>query len=215
MGFLFYTIILTTTACSQNKTRVVAEEYSNGKTKTIRYFNSFKDSKENIKIEHLNGKGTASEPVTFLEEGYYENGKLKYRGEYIKGQTSGLWEYFYDSGINEAKSYYNNGETKDSVYCWFPSGKLKRHVLEIDTLKKYWFNVDYYENGKKNVECYLTKDSADNFILNGVFQEWYESGQLKFYATFKDGRTVGFWKEYESNGKLKEESNKSFSIVFE
>jgi antitoxin component YwqK of YwqJK toxin-antitoxin module len=212
MRLLSYIIILTLTACGQSKIKVVAEEYATGKPKIIRYFNSRKDSKDSIIVKTMDGKGTVNKPLTFLEECYYENGKLQYRGQYIKGQTSGLWEYFYESGLNEAKSYYDNGKSTDSIYCWFPSGKLKRHIIEIDTTKNYWHNIDYYENGKKNIECFQTKDSSDNFQLNGLFQEWYDNGQLKFTATFKNGWTVGLWKEYEPDGKLKEESDKSFSI---
>jgi antitoxin component YwqK of YwqJK toxin-antitoxin module len=58
-------------------------------------------------------------------------------------------------------------------------------------------------------------DSLDNFKLNGVFKEWFENGQLKFVATFKEGETVGKWQEYESNGKLKEESDKTISITIQ
>ena len=212
MQLVSYLIIFTIIACGQTRIKTIADEYSNRKPKTIRYFNSKKDSKEKIKVEYQEGKGTVNKPLTFLEEGYYENGRLKYKGQYVNGQTSGLWEYFYETGFKEAKSYYENGKVTDTVYCWFPSGKLKRHIVEIDTIKNYWHNIDYYENKNKHIECYQLKDSSDDFKLNGLFQEWYTNGQLKFSATFKDGWTVGKWQKYELNGKLVEESDKSFNI---
>jgi len=216
MRILSYIIVLTLTACGQNKVKVIADIYQDGKPKTIRYFNSKADSKEVFTVQHSDGKGTATKPITFNEEGYYQNGSLEFRGHYINGKTSGLWEYFYETGIPEAKSYYDStGKSTDTVHCWYESGNKKREIIEIDTKKNYWHNIDYYENGNKHIECYQAKDSADNFKLIGLFKEWYESGQLKFVATFKDSWTVGKWQEYELNGNLKEESDRRFSITIE
>jgi antitoxin component YwqK of YwqJK toxin-antitoxin module len=216
MKRLIYVLILTLTACGQDKVKVVVDTYPDGKSKTIRYFNSKTDSKESFTIHFSDGKGTASKRITFDEEGYYQNGKLEYKGHFLDGQTSGLWEYFYETGIPEAKSYYDrNGKTVDTVHCWYESGKKKRIVIEIDKNKNTWQNIDYFENGNKYVECYQTKDTSDNFKLNGPYKEWYDSGQLKFTATFKDGWTLGKWQVYELNGKLKEESEKPFSITIE
>ena len=206
-------IISILTACGQTKIKVIADKYSNGKSKTVWYFHSKADSKEKIDIKHSNGTGTVNKPLNFLVEGYYENGKLEYKGQYIKGQTSGLWEYFYETGRNEAKCYYNEGKSTDTVFCWYPIGKLKRQIVEIDTAKNYWRNIDYFENGNNQVECYQLKDTAGEFKLNGLFQEWFENGQLKFSATFKDSWTIGKWRKYELNGKLKEESDKPFSMI--
>lgn len=216
MRTLTYFIILSLTACVQSKVKVITDTYQDGQPKTIRYFNSKKDSKEVFTVQYTNGKGTATKPITFDEEGYYQNGKLQFRGQYINGKTSGLWEYFYETGIPEAKSYYDSvGKSTESVHCWYESGSKKRDVIEIDKTKKHWRNIDYYENGAKHIECYLTKDSSDKFSLNGLFREWHDNGQLKFVATFKDSWTVGKWQEYELNGKLKEESDKPFRIMFD
>lgn len=210
-----FIIALILTACGQSKIEVVSQTYLDGKPKTVRYFNSKRDSKEKIYVKHSNGIGTVSKPLTFQEEGYYENGKLEFRGSYINGETSGLWEYYYETGIQEARSYYHNGNSTDTVLCWYPSGKIKRNKIEIDTTKNYWYNIDFYENGRKYIECYQTKDSTNNIRLNGQFQEWYDSGQLKFSAVLKNDWTVGKWIKYELDGSLKEESEESFSIRYE
>lgn len=202
-------------ACSKPKIKVIAETYQNGKTKTIRYFSSKKDSREKFSMSHENGIGTADKPLSFIEEGYYENGNLEYRGNFIKGQTSGLWKYYYETNIPEAKCYYDKGKVTDTVYCWFPSGKLKRLIVEIDPIKNYWHNVDYYENGAIKIDSYQTKDSLDNFVLNGLFQEWYDNGKFKIIATFKDGWTFGSWKNYKKDGTLIEESDKPLHVTIE
>jgi antitoxin component YwqK of YwqJK toxin-antitoxin module len=127
---------LTFTGCGQSKTKIIADTYTSGKPKTIRYFNSKADSKEVIIITHKDGKGTASKSLTFDEEGYYENCNMEFRGHYAKGQTAGLWEYFYGTGVPEAKAYYDNqGHSTDTVHCWYESGKKKRDIVEIDKSK--------------------------------------------------------------------------------
>ncbi len=212
MRLLFYFTVLTFTACTQSKVKVIADTFENGRPKIVWYFNSKADSKEKIAISLKDGKGTVDKPLSFEEQGFYANGNLEFKGQYLLGQTSGCWEYFYETGINEARAYYVNGKNTDTVICWYPSGKLKRNIIEIDTMKNYWHNIDYYENGQKHIECYQTLDSLNKFMINGEFKEWYDNGFPKFTAFFKDGRTIGVWKEYETDGKLKEESEKSISI---
>ena len=214
MRILTYFIVLTLTACGQSKVKIIADTYQDGKPKTVRYFNSKTDSREIIEIKHENGKGTVDKPLTFEEEGYYENGKLQFKGQYFNGQTSGCWEYYYETGLKEAKSYYNNGKTTDTVFCWSPSGKLKRNFVEIDTAKNYWHCVDYFENGQKSIETYLFKDEFDKWIIEGKWLEWYQYGQLKLEATMKNNSSVGKWTEWDEKGTVKEISEKPFTITF-
>lgn len=207
-------MILVLSACKQSNIRVIVKRYSDDKPKTIRYFNSKHDAKETISIEMNNGVGTVNKPLTFREEGYYENGKLQYRGYYINGQTSGLWEYFYKSGFNEARTYYYNGKSVDTVYCWYSSGKLKRTFIEIDTLKHVWHGLDYSENGNKIIESNLLKDSLDQWVIEGKWVEWHENGQKKTEAIMKNNYSVGKWREWDENGVLVKESEKPFNISF-
>lgn len=212
--FFTFLILLILTSCGQEKIEVISETFPDGKPKTIRYFNSKEDSKENIIVTFKEGTGTVNLPLTFEEKNYHRNGKLKCRGFYINGQTSGLWEYFYETGIQEAKTYYDFGKSTDTVLCWYSSGNIKKTIFEIDTVKNYWHSIDFYESGAKQYECYYTKDRTDSAILNGDFKEWYENGQLKFFAKLENGWTVGKWIEYEElDGSVKEESNESFLIT--
>ena len=45
-----------------------------------------------------------------LWEGFYENGQLEYRGNYIDGEPDGLWEWFYEDGRLIETKTYRNGE---------------------------------------------------------------------------------------------------------
>ena len=191
------------------------DKYPDGNPKTIFYFDNRNDVKQHPVVNIKDGIGFANKPISFDEERYYENGKLRSQGSYTKGLSCGLWKYFYDTGIPQAQCYYLNGITSDTVYCWYPSGKLKRHLVEIDKAKHDWHDIDYFENQKKDFDCYLRADSLGNFKMNGLFQEWYDNGQVKFTSNFKNGSTNGKWRKYDINGKLIEESDKPLSLSFD
>ena len=58
---------------------------------------------------------------------------------------------------------------------------------------------DSWENfGQKSKE----EDYLDG-ILDRLYTEWYENGQMKFEGTFKDGKLISS-KEWNSDGSLKE-----------
>ena len=111
-------------------------------------------------------------------------------------------------------SYYTEGKTTDTVFCWFPSGKLKRNFIEIDTVKNYWYGVDYFEDGQKSIETFLLKNELDKWIIEGKWLEWHQNGQLKLEATMKNNSSVGKWIEWDERGNIKETSEKSFTITF-
>ena len=191
-------------SCRQEKVKVLWDEYSKGKPKIIYYFDNDEDATQYPIVHVKHGVGYANRPISFDEERYYENGKLQSKGRYIKGQTCGLWQYFYESGIHQAKCYYLNGIARDTVYCWYPSGKLKRLLIEVDTINHRWHGVDYYENGNKSIECNLLKDSLDNWTIYGTWKEWFDNGKDKFQATLKNNWTTGKWQQWDTTGNLTE-----------
>jgi len=206
-------IIFIVTSCGHEKVKVLWDEYSKGKPKTIYYFDSEDDAKQLPIVDMKDGVGYANKPISFDQESYYENGKLQSKGRFIKGQTCGLWQYFYESGVRQAKCYYLNGVTRDTVYCWYPSGKLKRLLIEIDTINHRWHGFDYYENGNKSIEYHLLKDNSDKWTVDGNWKEWFDNGKDKFQATLKNNWTFGKWQQWDTTGNL-QEGEKQINITF-
>lgn len=213
MGRTLILIILVMVSCRRGKVKVLWDEYSKGKPKIIYYFDNEEDAMQYPIVHIKDGVGYANKPISFDEERYYENGKLQSKGRYIKGQTCGLWQYFYETGVPQARCYYLNGTTKDTVYCWYPSGKLKRLLVEIDTVKHKWHGFDCYESGNKSIENNLFNDGYDNWTVNGKWNEWFENGKQKFQATVENNWTMGKWKQWDSAGNLKE-GEKPINIMF-
>lgn len=164
-------------------------------------------------VNFKDGVGHADKPLAFEEQEFYHNGQLKYKGHYFNGQAFGLWQYFYDDGKPEAKCYYLNGISRDTVYCWYPSGKIKRQLVEIDTVKAYWHGIDYFENGQKSNEAFLLRDSIGNWVVDGSYKEWYVNGKPKLEALLRNNKTVGKWRSWNEQGDT-EEGEKPFPITF-
>lgn len=209
-----FLILLLITSCQQGKVKVLEGEYSKGKPKTIYYFDNEDEAKQYPIVHIKDGVGYANKPISFDEERYYENGKLQSKGRYIKGQTCGLWQYFYETGISQAKCYYLNGVTRDTVYCWYPSGHLKRVLIEVDTVNHRWHGFDYYDNGNKSLEINLLKDSLDNWTIDGKWNQWFDNGKQKFQAVLKNNWTIGKWQKWDSLGNISE-GEQAINITFD
>lgn len=192
----------------------MSEEYANGNPKIVYYYDNGADAKEHPIVTCERGIGSADKPISFDEERYYRNGKLHSKGRFREGLTFALWEYFYETGILESKCYYQNGIPKDTIYCWHPSGKLKRELIEIDTIKKYWKAFDYFENGNKFLETDLYSDSIGNWTIDGKYNEWFENGNKKFIAVIRNNWTFGKWQEWDNKGTLIKEGKKPMNITF-
>ena len=62
--------------------------------------------------------------------------------------------------------------------------------------------VSYYENGQLRERANF-KDGKEE----GFWEEYYENGQLKSKVNYQDGKEEGFWEEYYENGQLKSKVN--------
>ncbi len=196
---------------SQGKIKVILERFQNGNPKLIRYFNAYRDTTVSFQVDNKIGSRKLTKPISIISETYFESGGLEYRGKYEKGLAVGLFEFFYETGLPLARSYYKNGNICDSLVCYYPSGKLKRVVIEVDKIKNYWHNIDYFENGNKSIECDQFQQ-PDSIVLEGRYQEWHENGQKAFEAILKDNWTIGKWKTWDENGNLIEESSAQIRI---
>ena len=119
---------------------------------------------------------------------------------------------YYENGTKQAKAYYAEGRPTDTVFCYYPSGKLKRILVEIDTVLNYWKGTDYFENGNKMIEAHLRKDRTDNWIIQDEWIERYPNGRLKRKALMKDNSSIGKWTEWDKNGNVAKISDKSFKM---
>ena len=62
--------------------------------------------------------------------------------------------------------------------------------------------TDYYENGQIKIEANFKDDKAD-----GKGTKWHKNGQKKQEINYKDGKKDGKWTEWDEDGNITFETN--------
>ena len=118
-------------------------EYLNGKKWSGKKY----DSDENIIYDLNNGKG-------YLKE-YFNDGQLKYEGNYLNGKRNGLGkEYYYDGNIKFEGQYKNGNRWKGCGY-----NRNNEIAFEIRDGKGYL--KEYYNNGVLEFEGEYSKGNKN------------------------------------------------------
>jgi antitoxin component YwqK of YwqJK toxin-antitoxin module len=151
---------------------------------------------------------------------YYENGKLKYTGEFKDDQPTGTFTYYfikgkkkavmkylkpgycmvdmyYESGSLHATGYYKN-KVKDSLWIYFSPRKTK-------------LSREYYKDGKKEGKWYVFYDSGPvyeithykNDIKHGKFIQYFLNGKVKVEYNYQNGLIVGEYISNYPNGRIR------------
>lgn len=124
---------------------------------------------------------------------YYDNTENLLLSQTQYGDTSIVLQY-YRNGQLFRKDIALNGIELIYEERWCKNGQLVR-------------KVDYSEEEMHISNIYCNGNKKNEFILigifpEGVFQSWYENGQLKEIGEYKDGDKIGVWKYYDENGNL-------------
>tara|TARA_B110000259_G_scaffold112128_1_gene128024 strand:- start:322 stop:1488 length:1167 start_codon:yes stop_codon:yes gene_type:complete len=206
----------------------IFENFENGQ---LQLKENYKDGVRNGVFESYYENGQLAEKENYkfgdrdgLYEGYFESGQLKSKENYKDGVRNGVFESYYESGqLNdklsegEYKSYYENGQLKenykygnsDGLYeGYYENGQLAEKgsykpveitselVEQINQAKLVW-----------GLEELAPLASGVILLRNGVFESYYENGQLKEVKTYKDGNYYGLFEIYYENGQLAEKYN--------
>jgi antitoxin component YwqK of YwqJK toxin-antitoxin module len=160
----------------------------------------------------------ASRTVSFGIDYFYQNGQKKCHGHYDQGLADSCWRYYDSNSLLHAKCYYEKGKMVDSCFCYFPSGKVQRLLVQQGKQADYtlvpWHWTDYYENGQKEIESSLIEFQGE-MLVSGLYQEWYPNGQLKEQAKVRIDWTEGKWRRWDEKGNLITDSQDSLKITFD
>lgn len=127
-----------------------------------------------------------------LCEGYFPSGAVKSRENYAGGKKNGECEYFYDNGRLERSGYWKN-DFRDGTWEYFnPEGEQ--------------INIHTWNYGKENSGNFDDGNIKSNWtdgMPNGLWEIYYDNGQLCRKGHFISGRRDGLWEYYNSDGELK------------
>ncbi|WCO03608.1 toxin-antitoxin system YwqK family antitoxin [Psychroserpens ponticola] len=125
---------------------------------------------------------------TFMKS-YYENGKPKKIENYDSlGVKNGVWSDFYDNGQIKIEQYFTNKNTYlDNAANKNSYGKRTKILSH------------YYPNGQLR----FTLNYSNDKIENGLFIEYYPSGNKKISGNLRNELRSGIWTEFYESGIIK------------
>ena len=105
----------------------------NAKTNTENMFRgcdklkNIPDKFKNIKFDSNEelSDGKVDNKKVYFDKEYYEDGKLKYEGEYLNGIKNGKGKEYYSNGKLQFEGEYLNGEKNGKCKEYYDNGKLK------------------------------------------------------------------------------------------
>lgn len=135
------------------------------------------------------------------EKGYYENGQIM-RDFGFKNRKK-IYEKLWDEKGNLiGEMFFDSLGQTITEKNWNDNG-----VLTKDVKYPEYYRV-FYDNGKMNMEFtdfYITSSSELN-VDNGFAKAYYENGQMKSFAHFKNRKCYSL-KRWHENGELWEEGD--------
>lgn len=156
---------------------------------------------------------------------YYDNGFVRYQGQFKDDKPYGTFNYYYETGkpsiimnydgniartitfydeekaLIKAKGNYVN-QKKDSIWNYFSSAGYKiSEELYVNGLKQGKV-INYFADGKIAEE----KEYVNDFE-NGEWIQYYEDGKVRMKSTYKDGSLEGKTYYYDRGGKKMIEGN--------
>ncbi|MCF8381686.1 MAG: hypothetical protein K9H49_19080 [Bacteroidales bacterium] len=150
---------------------------------------------------------------------YFENGNLLYEGTFYQGKPVGTLRRYYEGGVlkaeltflpdgiqSYAKLYYESrnlaaegkyiGQEKDSTWNYY-SFYNKRLTLKESYIRgaRNGESIKYYDDGSV-AENMMWK----NDVMHGLWEQYYENGQLRLTCINIDGVRDGEYSSFNSDG---------------
>lgn len=150
---------------------------------------------------------------------FFENEKLKTEARYVNDKLDGYYKEYNEKGDLIKTEKYVDGVLQvnpvelvkmDLKKQFHPNGKVKsvgtarQGVLEGYT--RYYdstgvlINAEQYKNGFRTAEGLYDEKG----FQQGYWKEFYVTGELRGEGNYENGRKVGLWKFYHTNGQLEQ-----------
>jgi antitoxin component YwqK of YwqJK toxin-antitoxin module len=115
---------------------------------------------------------------------WYSKDHKQVEGVLEKGQKTGVWKLFYESGkIKRQTTYANNVEDGEQIF-WFENGqKQQEGFYSGGSQDSTW--SEWYETGKQKMTGHLT-----NLERNGDWTYWDEQGNITVKKNYQHGLVI-------------------------
>jgi antitoxin component YwqK of YwqJK toxin-antitoxin module len=101
------------------------------------------------------------------------------------------------------------------VYHNFNSGKLLYEISYKNGLVNGWEKWYHWDGKLTKKGINVQKNPKGEWEKNGLWQEFYDTGEKKFEGNFKDDLPIGIHKYYHQNGRISRKTEYKNGIRFE
>ena len=150
----------------------------------------------------------------------FENGQIRYTGQFIDDKPVGAFFYYYENGGKSSEVTYENESDVSHARFFHKNATI---MAEGDYYKrqkhgewKYYDNqtalslIEHYENGvlQGNRVIYFLNGQVsaiepyENGVKNGAFKEYFPNGMVKLEGTYLDGNFDGDYVQYFDDGTV-------------
>lgn len=143
----------------------------------------------------VNGKRTG------LWRKYYNNGKIRYTGQFLNGKEVGVFKFYSNTSAThpEIVKEFLPSDNKAVVKFYDESQKLKTQGQMIGKKREgKW--MYYFSDGKT-----FSEENYKDGKLNGILKNYYPNGKLTQETEYKNNKKHGLSKTYTDGGILIEE----------
>ncbi len=145
-------------------------------------------------VNNLNAEGKR----TGAWEKFYDNGSLRYKGQFEDGKEMGVFK-FYKEDASEHPSIIKEfiAHSTVSKVKFFTVDGVLQSSGEFDGKNRVGKWVFYYSDGSKS--------SEENYVkgqLSGTYKMYYKNGVLAEFTHFKAGKLEGVANYYNLKGSL-------------
>lgn len=153
-----------------------------------------------------------------LKQGYYPDGKIRYKGYFVDGKPVGEFIRYYQEGAVQAKMNYQGDTVKAILYSrngeYTSTGKYvcqkKYGTWEYRKGQQLIARDEYRDDrlyGKSirygKGEVVIEQKNWVNGKADGEWNLYFPSGQLRMQSFYVEGSLNGLLKSYSQEGKLK------------
>ncbi|MEN9948731.1 MAG: hypothetical protein RL106_1554, partial [Bacteroidota bacterium] len=167
-------------------------------------------------VERFNRYNRNGEKEGIWKEFFPESELVFREGNYSSGKRNGLFQYYDKKGIVIRTETYENDVlvTDDGgagnltfkvdtvsegvIARGGYAGNQRQGVFHVEHVSGEKIINQVYQMGKKVAEGKLDNDG----MRQGVWKEYFLSGELKAEGEYKDNQRVGEWKYFEVSGKV-------------
>ena len=104
--FLLLISVFVLMSCGPKLEKVIEDTHPDGSPRLVVYYRLVEGFKEKVKVE-----------------AFYENGQMRYEGEFTDDKRNGKWVYWYENGNKWSEGYFKDDVRDGFGTTWHENGK--------------------------------------------------------------------------------------------